>query len=96
MTSRATRRGIRPQILVGSILSGVGAYVSVRFLTRYFETRSLRPFGIYCIVAGLPCLAWFHRPSSAWVAIERQTVVLDGSSASWLNWIERGFAALRH
>jgi undecaprenyl-diphosphatase len=52
--------GIRPQILVGSILSGVGAYVSVRFLTRYFETRSLRPFGIYCIVAGLACLAWFQ------------------------------------
>jgi undecaprenyl-diphosphatase len=52
--------GIRPQILVGSILFGVGAYVSVRFLTRYFETRSLRPFGIYCIVAGLACLAWFQ------------------------------------
>ncbi len=51
--------GIRPQILVGSLLSGVGAYVSVRYLTRYFETRSLRPFGIYCIVAGLACLAWF-------------------------------------
>ena len=51
--------GIRPQILVGSLLSGVGAYLSVRFLTRWFETRSLRPFGIYCIVAGLACLAWF-------------------------------------
>jgi undecaprenyl-diphosphatase len=51
--------GIRPQILVGSLLSGVGAYLSVRFLTRYFETRSLRPFGIYCIVAGLGCALWF-------------------------------------
>jgi undecaprenyl-diphosphatase len=51
--------GIRPQILVGSLLSGIGAYVSVRFLTRYFETRSLRPFGVYCIVAGLGCLVWF-------------------------------------
>ncbi|MEN3269198.1 undecaprenyl-diphosphate phosphatase [Pseudonocardia sp.] len=51
--------GIRPQILVGSLLSGIGAYVSVRYLTRYFETRSLRPFGIYCIVAGLACLVWF-------------------------------------
>ena len=44
--------GIRPQILVGSLLSFVGAYLSVRFLSRYFENRSLRPFGIYCIVAG--------------------------------------------
>ncbi|NMH96378.1 undecaprenyl-diphosphate phosphatase [Pseudonocardia acidicola] len=51
--------GIRPQILVGSLMSGIGAYLSVRFLTAYFETRSLRPFGIYCIVAGALCLAWF-------------------------------------
>ncbi|MBN9791503.1 undecaprenyl-diphosphate phosphatase [Pseudonocardia sp. TMWB2A] len=51
--------GIRPQILVGSLLSGLGAYLSVRFLSRYFETRSLRPFGIYCVVAGLGCLLWF-------------------------------------
>jgi len=51
--------GIRPQILVGSLVSGVGAYVSVRFLTRWFETRSMVPFGIYCLVAGLGCLAWF-------------------------------------
>jgi undecaprenyl-diphosphatase len=51
--------GIRPQILVGSLLSGVGAYLSVRFLTRYLEDRSLRPFGIYCIAAGAACLVWF-------------------------------------
>ncbi|GAA4557790.1 undecaprenyl-diphosphate phosphatase [Pseudonocardia xishanensis] len=51
--------GIRPQILVGSLVSGIGAYLSVRFLTRYFEHRSLRPFGVYCIVAGLGCLVWF-------------------------------------
>jgi undecaprenyl-diphosphatase len=51
--------GVRPQILVGSVLSFVGAYLSVRFLTRYFESRSLRPFGVYCIVVGLACLALF-------------------------------------
>ena len=45
--------GIRGQVLVGSILSGVGAYVSVRFLVRYFQTRTLTPFAIYCLVAGL-------------------------------------------
>ena len=50
--------GIRPQVLAGSLLSGVGGYLSVRYLTRYFETRSLRPFGIYCIVAGLACRIW--------------------------------------
>jgi undecaprenyl-diphosphatase len=51
--------GVRPQILVGSLLSGIGAYLSVRFLTRYFEHRSLRPFGVYCIAAGIGCLIWF-------------------------------------
>jgi undecaprenyl-diphosphatase len=45
--------GIRGQVLVASILSGVGAYVSVRYLIRYFQTRTLTPFAIYCIVAGL-------------------------------------------
>jgi undecaprenyl-diphosphatase len=45
--------GIRGQVLVGSVLSGVGAYVSVRFLVRYFRTRTLTPFAIYCIVVGL-------------------------------------------
>ena len=46
--------GIRGQILVGSLLSGVGAYVSLRYLIRYFsKSRSLVPFGIYCLIAGL-------------------------------------------
>jgi undecaprenyl-diphosphatase len=47
-------RGIHGQVLVGSILSGVGAYLSIRFLVRYLrESRSLTPFGIYCLLAGL-------------------------------------------
>jgi undecaprenyl-diphosphatase len=46
-------KGIHGQILVGSLLSGVGAYLSVRFLTRYFQTRTLTPFAIYCMVAGV-------------------------------------------
>src|SRR5215472_4060075 len=35
--------GIRPQILAGSIVSGVAAYLSVRFLMKYFQTRTLTP-----------------------------------------------------
>jgi len=46
-------RGIYGPILVGSILSGLGAYVSVRFLVKYFQTRTLTPFAIYCVLAGL-------------------------------------------
>jgi undecaprenyl-diphosphatase len=51
--------GIRGQVLFGSALSGIGAYVAVRFLTRYVARRSLRPFGIYCIAAGVGSLVLF-------------------------------------
>ena len=51
--------GIRGQVIFGSVLSGVGAYLSVRFLTRYLANRSLRPFGVYCIAAGTACLVLF-------------------------------------
>jgi len=47
--------GIRGQVLFGSILSGVGAYLALRFLVRYLSdpAKTLTPFGIYCIVVGL-------------------------------------------
>jgi undecaprenyl-diphosphatase len=51
--------GIRPQVLLGSALAGIGAYISVRWLTRYVHTNSLRPFGVYCLVAGAACLVLF-------------------------------------
>ena len=38
--------------LIGGLISGVAAYLSVRFLMRYFETRSLNPFAYYCLVVG--------------------------------------------
>ena len=50
--------GIRGQIVLGSVLSGVGAYLSVRFLLRYLRTRTLNPFGIYCLIAGLASVAY--------------------------------------
>lgn len=51
--------GVRPQILAGSIAAGVAAYLSVRFLTRYFTTRTLMPFAIYCLVAGALAIVRF-------------------------------------
>jgi len=50
--------GIRGQILLGSVLSGVGAYAAVRFLVRYLRTRTLTPFGVYCLLAGLACVVY--------------------------------------
>src|SRR5450755_1536315 len=50
--------GIRGQIVLGSVLSGVGAYLAVRFLLRYLRTRSLTPFGVYCLVAGVASIIY--------------------------------------
>ena len=51
--------GIRGQVLAGSLLSFIGAYLSVRFLTRYFsKSGTLTPFAIYCLVAGLGSLIY--------------------------------------
>jgi undecaprenyl-diphosphatase len=51
--------GIHGPIVVGSLISGIGAYLSIRFLTKYFsEEKSLNPFGIYCLIAGLASLAY--------------------------------------
>jgi undecaprenyl-diphosphatase len=44
---------IRGQVLVGSIAAGLSAYVAIRFLTRYFESRTLTPFAIYSLVFGV-------------------------------------------
>jgi undecaprenyl-diphosphatase len=52
--------GIRGQVLAGSVLSFVGAYLSVRFLTKYFaKQRSLAPFGVYCLLAGIGSLLFY-------------------------------------
>ncbi|MEI7859773.1 MAG: undecaprenyl-diphosphate phosphatase [Acidimicrobiales bacterium] len=43
---------IHGQVIVGFLVCGATAYLSVRFLVRYFETRTLTPFAIYCLVVG--------------------------------------------
>jgi len=45
--------GVRGQVLVGSLFAGVAAYFSVKFLTRYFETKTLKPFALYSLVVGV-------------------------------------------
>ena len=47
--------GVRGQVLVGSIMSGVGAYLALRFFVRYISDpkRTLTPFAVYCLVMGL-------------------------------------------
>ena len=50
---------IHGQAIVGFLVCGVTAYLSVRFLVRYFETRTLTPFAIYCLVVGAASVARF-------------------------------------
>jgi undecaprenyl-diphosphatase len=44
--------GIRGQVAVGSLAAFVSALVAARFLERWFRTRTLMPFAIYCLVGG--------------------------------------------
>ncbi|OBK50125.1 undecaprenyl-diphosphate phosphatase [Mycobacterium sp. 1081908.1] len=50
--------GIGGQVLAGSVASFVCAYLAVRFLTRYFQTRTLTPFAVYCALVGGASLVW--------------------------------------
>jgi len=52
--------GIRGQVVAGSIVAGVCAYVAVRFLTRFFQTRTLNPFAVYCLIFGTASIIKFR------------------------------------
>jgi undecaprenyl-diphosphatase len=52
--------GIRAQVLAGSGAAFVAALISAGFLVRWFRTRTLTPFAVYCLVFGVACLAYFH------------------------------------
>ena len=44
--------GIRGDAIIGAVAAAITAIISVHYLTRYFKTRTLMPFGIYCVVFG--------------------------------------------
>jgi undecaprenyl-diphosphatase len=44
--------GVRGPALVAAICAAATSYLAVRFLMRFFETRTLVPFALYCILAG--------------------------------------------
>lgn len=51
--------GIRGQALVGAVAAFLAALASTKFLVRWFRTRTLTPFAVYCLAFGLFCVAWF-------------------------------------
>jgi undecaprenyl-diphosphatase len=54
-----TGDGIRGQALVAALCSAATAWFAVKFLMRYFETQTLTPFAVYCLVAGAACTVYF-------------------------------------
>jgi undecaprenyl-diphosphatase len=51
--------GIRGQVVAGSIAAFIGAIVSIKFLVRWFHTRTLTPFAWYCGIFGAFCIVRF-------------------------------------
>jgi undecaprenyl-diphosphatase len=44
--------GVRGAAVLAAVFAAGTAILTVHFLTRYFKTRNLNPFGIYCLVFG--------------------------------------------
>jgi undecaprenyl-diphosphatase len=48
--------------VIGGVIAGIFAFLSVAFLTRYFrvnEVKVMRPFALYCVVLGVASIALF-------------------------------------
>ena len=50
--------GVRGQAIVAALCAAVAAVFCVAFLMRYFRTRTLTPFGIYCVLFGVAMVAY--------------------------------------
>jgi undecaprenyl-diphosphatase len=50
--------GIRGQAVVAMVVAAITAVFTVAFLVKYFKTRTLVPFGIYCLLFGLAMLIY--------------------------------------
>lgn len=55
----SANQGMVPAALLGTLASAAAAYLSVRFLSKYFKSKTMIPFGIYCIVLGAICIIVF-------------------------------------
>lgn len=45
-------RSVLAKAILGMVLAGIAAYISIRYLMRYFEFGRLYPFAYYCVGAG--------------------------------------------
>ncbi|HXR11587.1 MAG TPA: undecaprenyl-diphosphate phosphatase [Gaiellaceae bacterium] len=51
--------GVRGPAAIGAVCAAITAWLAVRFLMRYFETRTLTPFAVYCLAAGTAAAIYF-------------------------------------
>jgi undecaprenyl-diphosphatase len=51
--------GIRGQALAGAGAAFIGALIATKFLTRYFKSNKLTPFGVYCVLFGVASIVRF-------------------------------------
>ncbi len=51
--------GVRGPALAGALAAAVSAYLSIRFLMRFFQTRTLLPFAIYSLIVGIATSIYF-------------------------------------
>jgi undecaprenyl-diphosphatase len=54
-----TGAGVREPALLGLVFAALAAIVSVHWLVRWFKTRNLTPFAIYCLVFGASMIVYF-------------------------------------
>ena len=45
--------GIRGPVLAGALAAAASSLFAIVFLSRYFKTRTLLPFAVYCLAFGL-------------------------------------------
>ena len=58
LTGPLGAHGVRSAAVVAAVSAALTAIVTVHFLTRYFKTRNLTPFGVYCVVFGLAMVVY--------------------------------------
>ncbi len=53
LTGHLGNGGVRGAAVIAAVAAAITAVITVHFLTRYFKSRNLKPFGLYCVVFGL-------------------------------------------
>jgi undecaprenyl-diphosphatase len=52
LTGKLGNGGVRGAAVIAAVCAAITAVITVHFLTKYFKSRSLIPFGIYCLLFG--------------------------------------------